>query len=121
MYSQLERLGLLNFGATTRLTMRLRTPPLEPRKTIVVVGAGLAGLGAASQLRRFGHRVLILEAQSRVGGRVLTEYVGETPIDLGAMLIVGTQVPPSTSNPSPSPSPRPRPGPNLHLTLTLAL
>jgi monoamine oxidase len=39
---------------------------------VIVVGAGLAGLVAAHELRRAGHRVSVLEAQTRPGGRVLT-------------------------------------------------
>jgi monoamine oxidase len=37
---------------------------------VVVVGAGLAGLHAAATLESAGSRVLVLEAQRRVGGRV---------------------------------------------------
>ena len=33
----------------------------------------------------------MLEAQSRIGGRVLTEELGGARLDLGAMLLVGTQ------------------------------
>ncbi len=41
-------------------------------KRVVVVGAGIAGLAAAYELSRAGHRVTVLEARSRIGGRVLT-------------------------------------------------
>lgn len=37
---------------------------------VVVVGAGMAGLTAAAWLEAYGLSVLVLEAQSRVGGRV---------------------------------------------------
>lgn len=39
---------------------------------IAVLGAGIAGLVAAVELRRAGHEVTVIEAQSRVGGRILT-------------------------------------------------
>jgi monoamine oxidase len=48
-------------------------PPLEGKpKKIIVVGAGMAGLCAAYELRRAGHEVEMLEARPRVGGRVYT-------------------------------------------------
>jgi monoamine oxidase len=41
-------------------------------KSVVVIGAGLAGLACAYELHSAGFEVLVLEARSRVGGRVLT-------------------------------------------------
>jgi monoamine oxidase len=43
----------------------------EPKR-VVVVGAGLAGLVAAFELKRQGHEVVVLEGQNRVGGRIYT-------------------------------------------------
>lgn len=40
--------------------------------SVIVVGAGLAGLSAAVRLLKDGARVTVVEAQDRVGGRVLT-------------------------------------------------
>jgi len=49
---------------------------LQPRgdrpARVIVVGAGMAGLVAASELRRAGHDPVLLEGQQRVGGRILT-------------------------------------------------
>ncbi len=41
-------------------------------KHIIIVGAGIAGLVAASLLKNTGHKVTILEANDRIGGRVHT-------------------------------------------------
>ena len=42
------------------------------RNRVVVVGGGLAGLAAAYELRAAGFEVVVLEARTRVGGRVHT-------------------------------------------------
>lgn len=41
-------------------------------KSVIVLGAGLAGLAAAYELSGTGHQVSVLEARARPGGRVLT-------------------------------------------------
>ena len=40
---------------------------------VIVVGAGFAGITAARELHRQGHRVLVLEARDRIGGRTWTD------------------------------------------------
>ncbi len=43
-----------------------------PRKKVLILGAGIAGLVAAYELLQAGHTPIILEAQNRLGGRILT-------------------------------------------------
>jgi monoamine oxidase len=57
----------------------------------LIIGAGAAGLAAASELVSNGHHVLVLEARERLGGRVLTDRktLAPVPIELGAEFIHG--------------------------------
>jgi oxygen-dependent protoporphyrinogen oxidase len=57
------------------------------RQDVIVVGAGIAGLAAAHTLRRGGQSVRILEASSRVGGRMTTDMLGGMPVDRGAQFL----------------------------------
>ncbi|HVC71927.1 MAG TPA: protoporphyrinogen oxidase [Acidimicrobiales bacterium] len=53
--------------------------------TIAVIGAGMAGLSAAWELSRMtpAPRVIVLEADDRLGGKLRTESFGGRPVDLG--------------------------------------
>ena len=42
------------------------------RPSVLIVGAGLAGLAAARELERRGCDVIVIEARERVGDRVWT-------------------------------------------------
>ncbi|BBZ10640.1 flavin monoamine oxidase family protein [Mycobacterium branderi] len=50
---------------------------------VVVVGAGLAGLAAARELRRAGKRVLVVEARDEVGGRARSRELDGSVADFG--------------------------------------
>lgn len=52
---------------------------------VVVIGAGLSGLHASSLLVKAGHKVLLIEARDRLGGRVLSQGLpaSQHRVDLG--------------------------------------
>src|SRR6202789_4454936 len=61
----------------------------ESKDDVVVIGAGMAGLTAARALAEAGLKVLVIEAEDRIGGRILTRHVGEEAIELGAEFVHG--------------------------------
>lgn len=65
-------------------------------KTVLVVGAGCAGLGAASSLARQGATVIVIEARPHIGGRLRTDWSMGAPFEVGAGWIHG----PDADNPS---------------------
>ncbi|MBK9581074.1 MAG: FAD-dependent oxidoreductase [Saprospiraceae bacterium] len=66
-------------------------------KTVIVVGAGISGLAAAKKLKDNGFNVIVLEAQSKVGGRLKTIRSLGVAFDEGASWIHGTAGNPITS------------------------
>jgi monoamine oxidase len=56
---------------------------------VIVIGGGIAGLEAARRLSQAGVDVTLLEARSRLGGRIWTENVEGYPLELGAEFIHG--------------------------------
>src|SRR4051794_38272119 len=68
-------------------------PAARDPATVVVIGAGLAGLTAALRLQQWGHGVTVLEAADRVGGRASSSTDGWTDgqhADFGGELIDGS-------------------------------
>lgn len=54
----------------------------------VVVGGGVSGLAAAHRLAHSGHRVTVLEAASRPGGKLAVEKVAGVSTDVGAEAVL---------------------------------
>ncbi|KAI5798997.1 flavin-containing amine oxidoreductase-domain containing protein [Geopyxis carbonaria] len=112
-YDWLVRNGYINFGCIEVPNTIISYDFAKPRKTIVVIGAGMAGLGCARQLdglfSQLGDKlppsepppqVIVLEARRRIGGRVYSHPLKNqtdaalppgkrATADLGAQVITG--------------------------------
>jgi len=70
-----RRFLIAGLGAASGALLAVRYTPAQvsaPRRRVLIIGAGLAGLVAGYELDKKGFDVSLFEAQSRPGGRVLT-------------------------------------------------
>lgn len=67
--------------------------PRGAQRSVLVFGAGLAGLTAAYELKKAGHTVTVIEARDRPGGRVLTlrQFTDGLYAEAGGMIIHRSQ------------------------------
>ena len=77
---------------TILASMVLAAPAIRARArggSVVIVGAGAAGLAAASTLRAAGQSFTLVEARDRIGGRAFTDRTlgPDCPFDAGAEYI----------------------------------
>jgi len=98
MYQAMTQLG---HAAGTDFT----SPPVltgaKPGTTVLVLGAGLAGMLAAYELRKAGYSVRVLEFQNRSGGRNISLRGGDTLTELGGATQTVGFAPGNYINPGP--------------------
>ncbi|KAE8693437.1 Lysine-specific histone demethylase 1-like protein 2 [Hibiscus syriacus] len=90
-YDFLLHNGYINFGVSPSFSAYI--PEEATEVSVIIVGAGLAGLAAARQLLSFGFKVVVIEGRNRPGGRVYTQQMGKkdkrAAVDLGGSVITG--------------------------------
>ncbi len=87
---QLRRRLLLALTALPLLA-QARDTARQNRADVILLGAGIAGIASARELRRLGYSVLVLEARARIGGRIWTDQSLGVPIDMGGAWIHGVR------------------------------
>jgi monoamine oxidase len=80
MYQAMYSLGL---AAETTFQEPVRLGPAPSGASVLVLGAGMAGLVAAYELRNAGYKVQVLEYNERAGGRNWTLRGGDRYTELG--------------------------------------
>ncbi|WP_417482004.1 FAD-dependent oxidoreductase [Maricaulis sp.] len=77
-------------GLTATALMSSPSPAQRRSGRAIVIGAGAAGLACAHDMVRAGLDVVVLEARTRIGGRLDTSRQwGDLPVELGASWIHG--------------------------------
>src|SRR3954464_10600772 len=82
VYLGMEAMGLLNAPPASAQPFALPPGSGHGRK-VAILGAGIAGLVSAYELRRAGWDVTILEARDRIGGRVWSVRGGDRIVQTG--------------------------------------
>ncbi len=84
--------------APTLLATSCKKNKIDPSdKKVVIIGAGISGLAAAKKLKDTGFNVVVLESQSKIGGRLSTNRSLGIAFDEGASWIHGITGNPITS------------------------
>jgi monoamine oxidase len=78
-------LGRPSTHSTTEARSRTVMEHLE--RDVVVVGAGVTGLTAATRLAAAGKSVVVLEARERIGGRLWTDVVDGQMREIGGQWV----------------------------------
>jgi monoamine oxidase len=80
MYRAMTALG---FAAESNYTGPISLQDAPKGSSVLILGAGIAGLVAAYELRRAGYEVTVLEYNGRAGGRAWTIRGGDEYTELG--------------------------------------
>ena len=80
MYHAMTELGYAE-GSSFEGPIKLSRPPAG--SSVLILGAGVAGMVAAMELRDAGYKVQLLEYNGRPGGRNWSLYGGDTYTELG--------------------------------------
>ena len=84
MYQAMTSMG---FAAESDFRQAINLQGAPAGKTVVILGAGLAGLTAAYELRKAGYIVKVLEYQNRGGGRSITVRGGDRYTEISGDVI----------------------------------
>ena len=77
-------------GAATFDQSRGGPVPIRAQPSVIIIGAGFAGLAAGDELHALGCKVVMVEARDRIGGRCWTDdSLDGRLVDLGAAWIHG--------------------------------
>src|SRR3954451_23095943 len=80
-----EAMTALGFASESGYNGPIRLEGDPKGASVLILGAGLAGLTAALELRNAGYKVEVLEFNSRPGGRNWTLRGGDTFTELGGV------------------------------------
>ena len=98
MYQAMTALG---HAAETQFTGPPKLSGAKPGSSVLVLGAGLAGMLAAYELRNAGYKVTVLEYQDRPGGRNYSVRGGDKIVEVGGATQTVGYAPGNYLNPGP--------------------
>ena len=65
--------------------------PTSHNTDVLIIGAGLAGLSAANDLRQAGRKVLVIDKGRGLGGRLAGRRIGDATFDHGAQFFTARE------------------------------
>ncbi len=98
LYNAMTALG---HAEESRFSSPINLSGAPKGKSVVILGAGLAGLVAAYELKKAGYRVQVLEYQDRAGGRCYSVRGGDKIVEIGGTTQVCEFAPGNYLNPGP--------------------